>query len=240
MRAIILAAGIGSRLRPLTDSTPKCLIEVNGRPILAYQLEALFRCGALQEIIIVAGYRHSDICDFVNSTHAPVPTRAIVNSYFETTNNMYSLGLAIEGLAGQDILVLNGDVIFAPEIMIRATTMLVPNSVVACDSSVYYEESMKIVVASDDRLVRISKTIPEEDASAVSIDLYRFTGDCSMSLYRIIRRTIWDQGIRNRWTEVAIDELLDHHIVKPLDISPLPWVEIDNHNDLMCARKTFG
>jgi choline kinase len=239
MKAIILAAGIGSRLRPLTDRTPKCLIEVNGKPILAYQLEALSRCATLQEIIIVAGYRHSDIYDFVNSTHATAPTRVIVNSYFETTNNMYSLGLAIEELAGQDILVLNGDVVFAPEIMVKATTMLTTHSVIACDSSVYYEESMKVVVASDDRVVRISKAIPEEDASAVSIDLYRFTGNCSMNLYHIVRRTIWDQGIRNKWTEVAVDELLDHHTVRPLDISPLPWVEIDDHNDLMCARRMF-
>lgn len=239
MKAIILAAGMGSRLRPLTDSVPKCLVRVGGKPILGHQLDSLSECDVLDEILIVAGYRYSDVCDFVQDHLTSVPTRVMMNDHYETTNNMCSLGLALEELAGETVLILNGDVVFSPDVAVKATTMLAPHSLIACDSSVYYDESMKIVV-SNDRVVGISKEIAENGASAVSIDLYRFSGDCSSELSKIIRRTIWDMGMRNKWSEVAIDEMLGYRLVKPLDISPSPWVEIDDLEDLRRAEQMFA
>lgn len=118
MNAIILAAGIGRRLRPLTDSIPKCLVEVRGKPLLLYQLDALVSCG-IKKIVLVVGHRRELIEERIGKSYRGVPVEYVVNDDYSTTNNIYSLWLAKEHLLGDDILLMECDVIFDREVITR-------------------------------------------------------------------------------------------------------------------------
>ena len=90
VRAIILAAGMASRLRPLTSDTPKCLLRVGGKTLLQRSMDALIAAG-IRQFAIVTGYLHQQIEDFVEQTYGDsISVRFIHNKDFETTNNIYS------------------------------------------------------------------------------------------------------------------------------------------------------
>src|SRR5690606_4320311 len=114
MKAVILAEGIGSRLRPITLTKPKCLVRAAGRPILDYQIQAYIAAG-IKKIIIVAGYQSRavhDYCKHIKDAEITI----IENPDYETTNNMYSLYLAKEYVENQAFVLSNGDVAFDPQI----------------------------------------------------------------------------------------------------------------------------
>src|SRR5512132_1294933 len=112
VRAIILAAGVGSRLQVLSGGKPKCLVEIGGRPLILHQLEALADHG-IGPVLIVAGYKSEEV-------RAVVGDRAefVINDRYQETNSLYSLWLARERVDGPFIL-LNCDLFFTPEILER-------------------------------------------------------------------------------------------------------------------------
>ena len=116
MQAVILAAGQGTRLGPVTDHCPKCLVEVQGKPILQYQLEALCEAG-VRECVIVVGYRAAQVRSFFGARFRDVAITYVENEIFDRTNNIYSLWLARREITG-DLLLLEGDLIFEPALLI--------------------------------------------------------------------------------------------------------------------------
>ena len=116
MQAVILAAGQGSRLRPLTDHCPKCLVKVQGRSLLQYQLEAL-RTARISECVIVVGHRADQVRAAFGSRFGDLSITYVENDVFDRTNNIYSLWLARKAIT-QDVLLLEGDLIFDPELLV--------------------------------------------------------------------------------------------------------------------------
>ena len=119
MKAIILAAGMGTRLRPITMSIPKCLVPVNSRPILEHQLEALLLAG-IQDVILVVGHLAELLSDKYGTSYGGMNIHYVQNHLYETTNNIYSLWLAKQHLDSQ-VLLLEGDLVFEPELLQRLT-----------------------------------------------------------------------------------------------------------------------
>ncbi len=115
MKAIILAAGIGSRLKPLTDFKPKTMVEINGKPMLRHILDAVFAAG-VTDVVICTGYKSEVIRDYCSKELASANIRFIENHDYQTTNNMYSLFLASAELRG-DCLLMNADLCFDPQII---------------------------------------------------------------------------------------------------------------------------
>ena len=112
MRAIILAAGMASRLRPLTDNTPKCLLKIGERSLLQRSIDALTSNG-IKEIVIVTGYLHNQIEDFVKQQYPSLDVTFIHNGVYDSTNNIYSLWLARPKADGEEILLLDSDLLYA-------------------------------------------------------------------------------------------------------------------------------
>lgn len=115
MKVIILAAGQGTRLRPLTDDRPKCMVEVNGKSIIERQLEVMYHCGIAQEdITIVAGYRG----DVLRERFKDTKLQIVINEEYETTNMVCSL-MCVRALMEQneDILISYGDIIYNEEVL---------------------------------------------------------------------------------------------------------------------------
>lgn len=239
MKAVILAAGIGSRLRPITNYKPKCLVKVAGKPILEYQLMAYAKAG-VEQIIIIAGYKSDTIREYCRKIDY-CNVKIIENTQYISTNNMYSLYLAREEIAGKPFILSNGDVAVVSKMVVG----LVQNEaidLIATEIGSYNEESMKVTINTYGCINDISKTISQENAHGLSADFYKFSASSSEMLFREVRKIIEIEKKLNEWTEVALQQLLRRNILKmqPFGINSEEWLEIDNFDDLILADYKFA
>ena len=235
MKTIILAAGLGTRLRPKTDKMPKCMVEVNGVKIIQKQIDNLLENGINKEdILVVTGYEADKLKVFLEEKYNGV--NVINNVDYDKTNNMYSMYLAKDFVKGQPFIMMNADVFYEAEVIKK---LLADNrkNLIVCDDGRYIEESMKII-KNENRIMEISKKISEEDAYGVTIDVYKFSENASNTFVEIIKDYIEEQKDLNSWTEVAINELVKKELFESLDMK-YKWVEIDNHEDLRQAEELF-
>ena len=237
MQAIILAAGVGSRLRPIVYDRPKPLTQVADTAIIFHTIDALHSAG-VDKIVIVAGYKKDMLIRKVEEKYPNLHVEFVINHDFETTNNSYSLHLAGSFLE-HETLVLNADVIFDPRII--PYMLQKQGSCFAVDKSQYIEESMKVTV-QDEIVTSISKEITADSAYGCSIDIYKFTSQDSRILKQELITTVDDKHTKNLWTEVVLDKLCRSKAiqVEPLDIRDCQWVEIDNIEDLVLADELFN
>ncbi|MCD6046820.1 MAG: family hydrolase [Gammaproteobacteria bacterium] len=240
MIGVILAAGLGSRLIPITYTKPKCLTKINGKTILDWQIDAYLEAG-IDELIIIVGYKSEEIIQHIRF-HSNIKNYKIINNTdFESTNNMYSLYLAKPFIDGKAFILSNADVVIDPGI-VQALADSPKQNLIAADSSSYFEESMKVVVDNKGHCIDISKKIPQEIAFGNSIDFYKFSTSLSTQLFKLITTYIKKEKRLKDWTEVAIQQLLQKYPdkVNVLDIAKKPWVEVDDFNDLALADKRFN
>ena len=239
IKGVILAAGIGSRLRPITDAKPKCLVRVAGVTILEHQLRAYAAAG-VREVVVVAGYHAEQVAEACQRVPG-VRVELLCNTRYASTNNMYSLYMARECVADHPFILGNGDVVFDPSILVDLVG-LGDGNWIAADRGSYAQESMKITVSGEERITDISKTIEAKAAYGNSIDLYRFSAAGSRALFTCIRDIIETQGRLKEWTEVGLQAMLraDTLPVRPFDIRGRSWVEIDNYDDLSLADRRFS
>ena len=233
MKAVLLAAGLGTRLRPITNEVPKCMVPVNGMPIIEKQVLNLVENG-INEIYVVAGYKSEVLKAFLNDKYSFV--HVIENDVYDTTNNMFSLYMTMELVKGDDFLLMNSDVFHDANIEAGLINSSEPN-MIACEFGRYIEESMKITVDGN-RITHISKQITPEDAYATSIDVYKIGVEAGNILFDMCVDIIEKQGNRNSWTEVALDQIFAMIEFNPYKIEGR-WFEIDNHEDLAAAEKLF-
>lgn len=233
MKGLILAAGMGTRLQPITYSRPKSMVEVNGIPILFKQINNLLE-NNVKEIVVVVGYKSEIIVEAISKTYNNV--KIIINNDYNITNNMYSAYLALDYMYGNEFLLMNADVFYDSTILKELLKKDYINAIVV-EKGTYNEESMKVTYV-DGRIMEISKKVSQKDAYGVSIDVYKFSKDASKIFYDKVKEYIEDKKDFNQWTEVALNEIL-----KKIEFRPCPlkgrWVEIDNHDDLKKAEVIF-
>ena len=233
MKAVILAAGLGSRLRPITDEVPKCMVPVNGIRIIDKQISNLVKNG-IKDIYVVDGYKAEVLASHLKEKY---PFITIVsNPRYDVTNNMYSLYLTAQYVKGEEFLLMNSDVYYDSNVI---EDILVGENIskIACDTSMFLEESMKITL-QDYKISHISKKITEEEYYAVSIDVYRISPEDSRVLFNEVEDTILVKKDENSWTEVALDNIFCKTNFTPCVIRGR-WFEIDNHDDLRVAEELF-
>jgi len=114
--ALLLAAGVGSRLAPLTDALPKCLVCVSGVPILKRLVRSLDFHG-IERLVIVTGYKAEMIRDYLGESFGGIAIEYIVSPLFETTNDLYSLWLA-RHLIDEPVLLLESDLVFDEQLLV--------------------------------------------------------------------------------------------------------------------------
>ena len=155
MKAVILAAGIASRLRPLTDTTPKCLLKIGKRCLLERAFDALIQNG-FDEFIIVTGYRQQQIVDFLQARYPVQNITFIYNDRYESTNNIYSLWLTRSYTDGQEILLLDSDIVFDPQI-VEKLLHSDKDDILALNRHELGAEEIKVIVDDAQKVVEISK-----------------------------------------------------------------------------------
>lgn len=233
MKALILAAGLGSRLRPITNEIPKSMVKVNDKPILFKQIDNLLENG-VKDITVIAGYKSEVMIEAINNNYEGI--EIIVNDSYDKTNNMYSAYIAMNKMSGSDFLLMNADVFYDSEVLTELLKDKYQNAIVV-EKNAYNEENMK-VSGKDFKLNKISKQIEMEDAYGVSIDVYKFSKTGSEAFYSVVQDYIENKKELNQWTEVALDQVL-----RKVDFKACPlkgkWIEIDNHDDLNQAMVIF-
>lgn len=234
MKALILAAGFGSRLAPLTNTLPKAMVEVNGKPIIFQQLDNL-KANGVTDITVVSGYQ----ADFLKEKIlGAFPECHIVESRdYAVTNNMYSAYLVRDLFCGLPFLMMNADVFFDASVL-KALLEDPSENAVVTEFGRYLEESMK-VESQDGRLIHIAKTIPPEDALGTSIDVYKFSAEGSAAFFDCCRDYIESRQEKKLWSEVALNDAMKR---VPFYACPLRgrWFEIDNFDDLKAAEELFS
>ncbi|MCH9664689.1 MAG: phosphocholine cytidylyltransferase family protein [Gammaproteobacteria bacterium] len=236
MQAIILAAGIGSRLRPITDHKPKTLTKVGNTEIIFRTIDTLTSKG-VGDIIIVVGYKKELIIKAVEERYPNLKVKFVINHDFETTNNSYSLYLAREFL-GCETLVMDSDLVFDPTIL--PDVLNIKGSSAAVDKSQYLEESMKVKV-KDGIITSISKKITAEFAYACSVDIFKFIPSDSNLIRQALIDTVEKQNQKTLWVEYVWDGLCQSGELRitPFDVNGRKWVEIDDATDLALAEELF-
>lgn len=232
MKAVILAAGLCSRIRAVTAS-PKCLLEFNGRAILDYQLASLNAAG-VEEFAIVVGYKKQEIIEHIASYHAPLLDRMcfIVNQRFSCTNNIYSLYLAADWIGRSKVVCLNADVLYHPRIIIPALNNAANISMIVDDE--YKEETMKVIIR-DEYVVEMRKGIPREQASGTYIGITTFAAPVVHPLMREIEDLV-NSGHEREFFNVAVQRLISKGAkVSYTSTALLPWAEIDDPGDYRSA-----
>jgi choline kinase len=227
MQAIILAAGTSSRLRPLTNHTPKCLLSVGGVPLLQRTLQAL-PADRIRRVVIVIGFQADLLREFVGHLALPFPVTFVSNPRFAETNNNSSLWRAASESAGRDILLMDSDILFHPALIRRLLDAPYRTALLLREKGDLGPEEIKVSIDGADQVRRIGKEIPTVEAAGESIGIEKFSSDAAAHLFSILseRHTI------NEFYERSFQEIIDGgtavHVVRCGD---LPCMEIDTVED---------
>ena len=235
MKAVILAAGQGTRIRAVHGERPKCLIEVDDTTILDHQLEALSTVG-IKDVAIVVGYEKTQIINHVRSRKPSNLQRIhfIENPAFAITNNVYSFWLALDWLRGDSFIVLNADVIFDADVLSIAVGTNAPISMIV--DPVWRDETMKVIIYGD-RVLEMSKKISREQFSGTYIGITVFSKVIQARFFDKMR-TVISAGRVNEFFNVAVQELVDEGVhVGYTSTDGMAWAEIDDPMDLSFAQQ---
>lgn len=234
MKAVILAAGIASRLRPLTNETPKCLLEIGNKRILEQTVENLL-ANDLTDIIVVTGYLEIQIRNYLSDRFPCLNIHYIYNEVYATTNNIYSLGLVKEAVGEHSMLMMDSDIVFDPGIIEKLLRSGHENCL-ALKKHPVGDEEIKVTVDSDDRVLEISKEVNPGEAIGESIGIELFGSGMLAALFRVIDRKVRIDGEANQFYEAAFQELIDEgYNLYAVDISDNFCMEIDTPDDLRIA-----
>ncbi|KAB2877820.1 phosphocholine cytidylyltransferase family protein [bacterium] len=235
MKAIILAAGQGKRLLPLTQDTPKTLLNISGTTILEYQLVTLASCN-VKEVVLVGGFRVDKLKDYADRYIAlhglDLKLKVINNKDYAITNNLYSLWLAKDEMTS-DFLVINGDNVFDRRAIVKMIQQKDITAAVAIHKNPGYDdEDMKVRIAGSN-VVEISKGIDNLAASGESIGLRLFRGKGVAAFKYAMDLAMIEDVKRNAYFVRAIQHMIDMgHNVGYVDVTEFKYGELDFFEDL--------
>ena len=236
MKAVILAAGIGTRLKPLTDNTPKCLLKAGNKKILELTIDNVIASN-IDDVIIVTGYLEQQIKNFVSAKYPHLNVEYIYNEMYSSTNNIYSLWLAKDSLLGHEILLLDSDIIFDKDIIAMLFASGHDNCLALKRHNVQDEE-IKVKADVKGRVLEIGKEVKLKEAIGESIGIEKFGVSTLYKLFNILDCKILIEKNVNQFYEAAFQELADKDTdIFTVDITGHICMEIDTAADLKAAGK---
>jgi choline kinase len=237
MKAIVLSAGQGRRLLPLTAEQPKCLLPVDGdQALLSLQLQALARCG-VDRATVVLGFGAEQVERHLASRPVPgLAVETLFNPFFASTDNLVSCWLARSAMH-DDFLLLNGDTLFEDAVLRRLLDAPpAPITVTIDHKDSYDEDDMKVGLDANGRVLAIGKDLPLPTVGAESIGLIAFRASGAKIFEDALDQVIRAPAALRRWYLSVIHELAQRCAVETASIRGLWWCEIDSAGDLACAR----
>lgn len=244
MQALILAAGLGSRMKELTKSSTKSMVEVNGRSLIERMLSQLDGVG-IERIIIVDGYKSDIMEEYVESLNIKTPIVYVTNDIYDKTNNIYSVYLAKDYFLEKDTIMIESDLIFSDEIVSKVMNSNFENfSVVSKFESwmdgtvVKFDEENNIV----DFIGKNNFDFNQIDSYYKTVNIYKFSKEFSKNIYFPFLEAQMQAFGRNEYYETILKTItqLDPTLVKALDVENSLWYEIDDAQDLDVANSLFN
>ena len=243
MQAIILAAGMGKRLKELTSEATKCMVKVNGVAMIDRMMGALDKLG-LSRIVVVVGYEGQKLMDYIDALGVSTPVEYVNNTVYDKTNNIYSLYLDKDYLVQEDTLLLESDLVFEEAVLQKLIRNPYP-SLVLVDK---FESWMDGTVVTLDEHDNIQSFVAKREFDFNRIDeyyktvnIYKFSKEFSQ-LYYVPFLEIYCKALgTNEYYEQVlkvITFLEDPHI-KAVKLTGEKWYEIDDVQDLDIAETIF-
>jgi choline kinase len=235
VKAVILSAGQGKRLLPLTAMRPKCLVPIAGRTILEWQIMALAANG-VRDIVAVTGFGEDAVQQVIDGLDVPgVRLRTLFNPFYPVSDNLASCYVARDEMTG-DFLLLNGDTLFEPRVLERVLRRAVAPITVTIDRKPRYDDDDMKVVTAGDRLERVGKRLEAPAVSGESIGLRLFQGAGVAEFFAGVEAAMRrPEGLKS-WFLAVIDTLAREAEVGVVSIEGLRWAEIDIPADLRAAQ----
>ena len=238
--AVMLLAGRGSRLEELTDNKPKCLVQVNNTPILHRMLDEL-SCLQVKKIILVTGYLHEQIYEYVGDTWKGMKVEYVINEDWHKTNNVVSLYMGLEKIE-TNFLLLEGDIIVSKEAL-KAFDDL---NLLALDKFRDYMDGT-VVKLDDKKQVEkfYLKSTPgrPDDVTGYykTVNIYSFDKDDFFTYIKPRLKHIIESNQVNAYYELAFAQAVNFGEItlRAVDFHHLKWAEIDDQKDLQYAEKLF-
>jgi choline kinase len=239
MVAVILAAGQGTRLLPLTADSPKCLIHVGGRPLLARMLDA-FAAAGLEQAIVVTGYLSDRIDGYIAAHDLPLRVTTARNPDYATTNNAASLAVARPAIGNEDFLLSDGDVIFAESPLADLIAAAEPFTLAVDRAATLGDEEMKVQVDDGGFVAQLSKQLDPRICIGESIGVQKLGGPALSLMWDELAAVVHAHAA-SAYYEEAFQRLIDRGIPFGVcDVRPGSWLEIDDRADLAIAHRRFG
>ena len=240
MKAIILAAGVGSRIRPLTDNCPKSLLKIGGKTILEMMLSHIQDCG-ISDIVFVLGYLQEQIKDYVSTNFPDLNAHFITNEKYSETNTGFSLMLAMESIKGSNFVKFDADVVFDKKILKKLIECEHENCLCIDKNINLDEEEIKVIIDKQNRVVKASKTVNPKEAVGESIGIEKISAETAKLLLAELKAMMADEQNHQEYYEAAYERLIEKNVpFNTLDITGLKWTEIDTKEDFTIAEKIFN
>lgn len=235
MKAVILAAGCATRLRPYSDDTPKTLLPVGGVPILRRAITNLLRCG-FDEFVIGTGYLEHMVRDAVASWFPSLEVAYVSNPDFRTTNNAFSLLLTREHVEADSFILLDGDVVFDADV-VEGLVERGPDCLAVRSVGEIGLEEVKVCADSHDRILTIGKDVLVRSAMGESVGIELFSAASSKRLFAALHQRVAVQGLVNEYYEASFQQIInDGCTLYGVDIGSMYATEIDTVDDLIAAN----
>ena len=236
---MLLAAGQATRLRPLTDHCPKCLLTVGEETVLARSVRLLAERG-VRHFTVVDGFCGDMIRTALASGFPDLEFTFVRNDDYSTTNNAWSLMLA-DSRGDEPMFLLDSDIVFVPGVLDALLSHPAPNRLGLRTTGAMGQEEMKVRLDDRGLVAELTKEMPVTAAAGESVGLEVFSAAFTADLHRVLQRRMKVDGYVNEYYEAAFTELAaaGHEIV-PVDLGSLLCMEIDTVDDLADARRAFG
>jgi len=242
-QCIILAAGASTRLHPLTNAMPKCLLKIGSKTLLEQTIENVLAVG-IKKIAIVVGYRAEMIREFSKRRFPQQKIRFILNLDYANTNNTYSLLLARQFLEDRNkklkhkLLLLDSDILFSCKLLPYLLSVEAKNKIAVRILGDHNEEEIQVGINPDGNINFIGKKPTINKAYGESIGIELFSAEAAARLFAILKRRVREGIGRSEFYEASFQEMIDKGaVLKAVDVSAFPAIEIDTLEDLELAKQ---
>jgi len=241
LRAIVLSAGQGKRLLPLTAEVPKCLLAVDGeRRVLELQLETLARCG-VSRVSVVSGFGVAKVEAFLARHPTPgLGVDLVYNPFYSVSDNLATCWVARDAMDG-DFLLLNGDTLFEPAVLRRLlASRPAPITVTIDHKDRYDDDDMKVSLDGEGRLRAIGKRLEPGIVDGESIGVLCFRATGGRRFRAAVEEAMRGPEALRSWYLSVVNSLAREGVVATASVRGMWWREIDSREDLEEVRTSLA
>ena len=236
MKAVILGAGQGKRLLPLTAEVPKALLDIGGRTLIERQIEAFAACG-VSDFTVITGYAaarmEAALAAIAQRTGVTIAT--LYNPFYAVADNLASCWMARQAMTG-DFIQVNGDNVFRQDLVARLLAAPAAAVTVAINHKPAYDGDDMKVMMDGPRLTEIGKALPLEAVDAEAIGFYVFRAEGAAAYVETLEEAMRDPAALKQWFPSAIGRLAKKLSVMTAAMDAIQWCEVDVPADLQQAR----